>query len=123
MLRSELLKIFESGYVSGDEKKEIGKKAGYSGADGGIQGVKKYLSAETIDTDDKNICDVFLKVLGYGKLRYLCYACKVKLEYNDYINFYMQDIKEIEDNLNKMSFEDVNMILRALDQVVKKYKI
>ena len=82
--------------------------------------VKKCLSAEAIDTDDKNLCDIF-KSIRIGKLRCLCYEHKVEFEYNDYVFLYSGD-KEIENSLGSMSFKDANIILIEFSQVVKDIK-
>lgn len=115
MIRAELLRVFESSYITNIERKEISMKAGYGGADSGVQGLKKYMSAATVQLDDKNVKKIMYNYLGHGRFRWICEELNIKLEYGDILEDTEIMAYKLKDNIKKMNYEDAKRILDLLN--------
>lgn len=118
MTRENLERIIFDLEVTDIERKIIAKEAGYSGEDGGIQGLKRYLKAPTKSVDDKNVFDIVMRTIGYGRLVYLSSKNNIEVQYEDYIERYIQEIRIMEKNLQKLSFEDSKKVFKVLAEVI-----
>lgn len=115
MTRRDLLYVWDSDYLTNQDRKEIAKRAGYSGVDSGLQGLRKYLGALTIQTDDKNVKAVMYNYLGHGRFQWICEELEIKLEYQDLVEEAKRMALKLNSTIKKMNYEDAKIILGLIN--------